>query len=399
MSFDEYKKIHVLFSHENPKLQLSLEIKTNPEDELDIKVKLKFLYEFGLKEFDNNSIILAFDIDADSFTKEIKNDFKYLLPNFAHSNKNNINISDKIEEDIILSKRNMIISEKIESNEMMLSKKKLIKQDIVKDNEQNLMINSKKYYMFADQVAKKNKINSNTINETNYECNTIVNNLLLNMNKFKYSIDEYNDKSETKIELDDKPIIEYIKSDENSPLSYNDDKTNDVMIISEHKKSESISINSNSSDNTKKYKIKKADDDEIDLNLIKNNMKQMHIEDKLLQLLDDDPYENKTSLQKKLNYKLRLTTTMNNISPTKNIIFIITELMKYIDNFDLSGEDKKTMIISSIKSFLIDEKINEQDINFIVNTVCPELIDILISVDKRDITIKKQISCFLPWCS
>ena len=175
------------------------------------------------------------------------------------------------------------------------------------------------------------------------------------------------------------------------------DKT--IEVSEDNKKSGSISINSNSTDNTKKYKIK-VDDNEIDLITSMKNIKQMHIEDKLLQLLDDDdPYENKTSLQKKINYKLRLTTVMNNISPTKNIIFIITELMKYIDNFDLSGEDKKTIIISSIKSFLIHEKINEQDINFIVNTVCPELIDILISVDKRDITIKKQEICFLPWCS
>jgi len=396
MSFNEYKKIHVLFSHENPKSQLSMEIKTNPEDELDIKVKLKFLYEFGLKEFDNNSIMLAFDIDADSLTKEIKNDFKYVLPNLV-----NVNEDENISCDIIASKKNMIISEKIENNEMMLSKKKLIKQDIVKDNEQNLMINSKKYYMFADQVRNKNTIQTPiSIDKTDEEFNTIINNLLLNMNKFKYSIDEYNDKNETKIELDDKPIIEYIKNDENTPplsiTSYDDDNKT-IEVSDNHKKSGSISINSNSTDSTKKYKIK-VDDNEIDLTSMKN-MKQMHIEDKLLQLLDDDPYENKTSLQKKINYKLRLTTAMNNISPTKNIIFIITELMKYIDNFDLSGEDKKTMIISSIKSFLIDEKINEQDINFIVNTVCPELIDILISVDKRDITIKKQISCFLPWCS
>ena len=35
--------------------------------------------------------------------------------------------------------------EKIQNNEMMLSRRKLIKNDIVTDNENNLMINSKKY--------------------------------------------------------------------------------------------------------------------------------------------------------------------------------------------------------------------------------------------------------------
>ena len=109
MSFDEYKKINVLFSHENPKSQLSLEIKTNPNDEMDVKVKLKFLYEFGLKEFENNSVMLAFEIDGDSLTNEIINNFKYILPDVivkeANTNENNI----------IKSKKDMIQIEKIES--------------------------------------------------------------------------------------------------------------------------------------------------------------------------------------------------------------------------------------------------------------------------------------------
>jgi hypothetical protein len=49
----------------------------------------------------------------------------------------------------------MILIEKIQNNEMMLSRQKLIKNDIVSDNENNLMINSKKYYMFADKIKSK----------------------------------------------------------------------------------------------------------------------------------------------------------------------------------------------------------------------------------------------------
>ena len=364
-------------------------------------MKLKFLYEFGLKEFDNNSVMLAFDIDADSLTKKITNDFKYLLPSFVVDLEDNISYQEVEQDNVIASKKNMIATEKVHNNEMMLSKKKLIKQDIVRDNEQNLMINSKKYYLFADQVSNKNNMmltSTDIITKEQTdddECNTIVNNLLLNMNKFRYSIDEYNDKNDTQIVLDDKPIIEYIKKndDEYSPVYIPDEDEDDEIIDTNSEKLGST--NSNSSNNVKKYKIKFDDNDnnEIDLSSIKN-LKRMNIEDKLLKLLDDDPYDNKTILQKKLNYKLRLTTAMNNISPTKNIIFIVTELMKYIDNFDLSGEDKKIMIIHSIKIFLTNEKIKEEDINFIINTVCPELIDILISVDKRKITIKKKISCF-----
>ena len=389
MSFDEYKKINVLFSHENPKSQLSLEIKTNPNDEMDVKVKLKFLYEFGLKEFENNSVMLAFEIDGDSLTNEIINNFKYILPDVivkeANTNENNI----------IKSKKDMIQIEKIENNEMMLSRQRLIKRDIVADNEKNLMINSKKYYMFADQIKSKNDENDNRGDDdkdikikSEVQCSAIVNNLILNMNKFKHNIDEHNTYSDEKIVLDDKPIIEYINNENNNLNSKEKyDEEEDI-------KSQSSSMNS--SESIKKYKIKNGEN-EVDINSIK--IKKMNVEDKLLQLLDDDPMDYKISLQKKIDYQLRLTTAMNNISPTKKIIFIITELMKYIDNFDLSGEDKKNIIISSVKTFLTNEKINEQDINFIVNTVCPELIDILVSVDKRNITIKKKISCIFPWCS
>ena len=388
MSFDEYKKINVLFSHENPKSQLSLEIKTNPNDEMDVKVKLKFLYEFGLKEFENNSVMLAFEIDGDSLTNEIINNFKYILPDVivkeANTNENNI----------IKSKKDMIQIEKIENNEMMLSRQRLIKRDIVADNEKNLMINSKKYYMFADQIKSKQNADDNNRDEEDFkiksevQCSAIVNNLILNMNKFKHNIDEHNTYSDEKIVLDDKPIIEYINNENNNLNSKEKyDEEEDI-------KSQSSSMNS--SESIKKYKIKNGEN-EVDINSIK--IKKMNVEDKLLQLLDDDPMDYKISLQKKIDYQLRLTTAMNNISPTKNIIFIITELMKYIDNFDLSGEDKKNIIISSVKTFLTNEKINDQDINFIVNTVCPELIDILVSVDKRNITIKKKISCIFPWCS
>ena len=392
MSFDEYKKIHVLFSHENPKSQLSLEIKTNPRNEIDVKVRLKFLYEFGLKEFNNNSVMLAFEIDCDSLTNEIKNDFKYILPDLI-SNENN-DISSSSENEVIKSKKDMILIEKNQNNEMMLARKKLIKNDIVTDNENNLMINSKKYYMFADQIKNKSKDNNKIKSgvQSDDEYNAIVNNLILNMNKFKNNIDEYNlhNVHDDKIELDNTPIMEYI----NKNTIQIDFDIQKIHNNEDDKKSLSLSMNSNES--TRKYKIKNDENNEVDINSLK--IKKMTVEDKLLQLLDDDPLDYKISLQKKIDYQLRLTTTMNNISPTKNIIFIITELMKYIDHFDLSGEDKKNIIISSVKTFLTNEKINEQDINFIVNTVCPELIDILISVDKRNITIKKKISCIFPWC-
>ena len=95
-------------------------------------------------------------------------------------------------------------------------------------------------------------------------------------------------------------------------------------------------------------------------------------------------------MEKKLYYHLKLIT-LSSLDITSNIIFIVTELMKFIDNFNLSGIDKKNIIISTIKKFLSDENYSNTD--YITNNICPELIDILISVDKRKIIIKKKPSC------
>ena len=152
MSFEEYKKIHVLFSDGNPKSQLSLEIKTNPNDEMDVKVKLNIFHEFRIKEFNDNSVMLNFKIDCCSLTNEIKNEFKYILPDEMTKESK---IENSNENEIINSRKDMILIEKNQNNEMILSRRKLIKNDIVTDNENNLMINSKKYYIFADQINRK----------------------------------------------------------------------------------------------------------------------------------------------------------------------------------------------------------------------------------------------------
>ena len=86
---------------------------------------------------------------------------------------------------------------------------------------------------------------------------------------------------------------------------------------------------------------------------------------------------------------------MNNISPIKNIIFIITELIKFVDHFKITGEEKKSLIISSIAIFLETENFCKEENDFIVRIICPELIDILISIDKRKIKLRnKPVNCF-----
>jgi hypothetical protein len=82
-----------------------------------------------------------------------------------------------------------------------------------------------------------------------------------------------------------------------------------------------------------------------------------------------------------------------------NLIFVITELMKFIENFNTDSFDKKGLIISSIKKFLEYEKMKSEETDIILDTICPELIEILLLVDKRKIIIRKKLNCFLPFCN
>jgi hypothetical protein len=153
------------------------------------------------------------------------------------------------------------------------------------------------------------------------------------------------------------------------------------------------------------------------LNKYKNLCKEKNeIQDTLLKLADEekkityeDDYDyDKDDEDKNLNEFITIENKIYNhlkiIISTKsinsnNIVYILTELMKFIEIFKIKGVDKKTIILATLKKFLIDENYKEEEIDFIINKICNEFIDILISIDKRKITIKKKFSCFIPWCN
>lgn len=89
-----------------------------------------------------------------------------------------------------------------------------------------------------------------------------------------------------------------------------------------------------------------------------------------------------------------------NICFRRNIISVIVEMIKFIEQFLISGKDKKSLVIESLKICLESEHFSDNEYNLIVDVICPELIDILISVDKRETKIRNQtISCCFvnPW--
>jgi hypothetical protein len=73
--------------------------------------------------------------------------------------------------------------------------------------------------------------------------------------------------------------------------------------------------------------------------------------------------------------------------------------MKFVETINTEDFDKKSLIIKSIKMFLEYKNLNSPETELVLDTVCPELIDILLLVDKRKIVINKKMNCFFPWCA
>lgn len=130
------------------------------------------------------------------------------------------------------------------------------------------------------------------------------------------------------------------------------------------------------------------------------NKKKINIENKLITLLNDSSIvptqlevvnNDNEDIEEKVYYHLKLISTDTDIK--NNITFIITQLVKFVDNFTLPGFRKKELVISSIHKVLLEQKVDKQTIDYMINNLCPEMIDMLISVDKRKTSIKKKTIC------
>ena len=111
----------------------------------------------------------------------------------------------------------------------------------------------------------------------------------------------------------------------------------------------------------------------------------------------DETYNENIS---KLKIFLVLKINQNNdiLNPT-NITEYTALLMKQIEkNIDLSDKQKKEIIIQVLKSYCQEHTILENDfleLNKIITNVIPNLIDTIIKVDNKYLTIKTDVK---PGC-
>lgn len=141
---------------------------------------------------------------------------------------------------------------------------------------------------------------------------------------------------------------------------------------------------------------------EVDLNSLGNNQelgleKIENLDAKILSMVNSqkDLFKDKDidEIKSKLFYYLNLITTSSEKDVDKNIVFLIAELIKFIDNYFIEGSKKKEIVISVLNEFLKEK--NSPYREYLINNVCPQIINILIKIERKKIILTKKKGCFI----
>jgi len=98
-----------------------------------------------------------------------------------------------------------------------------------------------------------------------------------------------------------------------------------------------------------------------------------------------------------LDFRTKFDSFLNSDSriEAKTILKFIIYLMQKVEKQKLDGMSKKEIVISIIKTILNENRNNIQNIDCIenfVNVILPKLIDIVISIDRKEVYIKLENS-------
>jgi len=105
-------------------------------------------------------------------------------------------------------------------------------------------------------------------------------------------------------------------------------------------------------------------------------------------------------VENKLLYHLIVLLQEQKLSKD-NLLYIIVELMKYINNFDVKGTDKKSFILYILKNFIDtneDDIQNKEDMKRFLTIFSNDFVDIVSAISDKKLRIKLKKSCFFPLC-
>jgi hypothetical protein len=202
----------------------------------------------------------------------------------------------------------------------------------------------------------------------------------------------FDDVKEKVIEDVKKKVIDDVKViDDEKVIEVNKKK---VIEVNKEKVKETVKDYDSEDDNISSHSTYLCPNVDV---IEKPNKKKIQIESKLIDLLNDSNIvpsqlelvnNDNEDIEEKIYCHLKLISSGSNIK--NNITFIITQLIKFVETFKIPGVQKKTFIISAINKCLLEDNYDKDSINFIINDLCPDMIDMLISVDKRKVSIKKK---------
>ena len=329
-----YKCFQLCFNKENPSTNFIMDMRINQLNYYDFNINLNLTYNLYLKELNKTlvtiyTITLSYDIDKKSHFFDIK--VNYELEN---------------------TEENKFI--KIELKEV-----------------------EEKYV--PPPPPPQPKIN--------------INELLDDLDNLKNKIKHYEENNEVIDDVKEKVIEDKEVIDNEKVIKVIEEKVNKEKVI-EKKVKETVKDYDSEDDNISSHSTYLCPNVDV---IEKPNKKKIQIESKLIDLLNDSNIvpsqlellnNDNEDIEEKIYCHLKLISSGSNIK--NNITFIITQLIKFVETFKIPGVQKKTFIISAINKCLLEDNYDKDSINFIINDLCPDMIDMLISVDKRKVSIKKK---------
>ena len=98
-----------------------------------------------------------------------------------------------------------------------------------------------------------------------------------------------------------------------------------------------------------------------------------------------------------LDFRTKFDSFLNSDSEieAKTVLKFIIYLMQKAEKQKLDGTSKKDIVISIIKTILSENRQNIQNIDCVenfVNIILPKLIDLIISIDRKEVYIKLENS-------
>lgn len=105
-------------------------------------------------------------------------------------------------------------------------------------------------------------------------------------------------------------------------------------------------------------------------------------------------------IENKLLYHLVLLLQDQKIN-NDTLMYIIVELMKHMNNYQIKGQDKKSSILFILRNFINTNNgdiINREDIKIFTDKYLEEFINIVSALSDKKIRIKLKKNCFLPIC-